>query len=381
MSLINYFIQVNLYMIVFYCFYKLLLDKETYFALNRFYLTGSVAASFVIPLLRLEWLTEQPISRNLSINIQEIVPKAQIVPVDNFSSLQVLSFIYIAGILFSFVRLICKLIIVKKNIVNPDKGVAFSFFGYKAIDETLTDYNTINIHEEAHIKQMHSVDVLFLELVSMFTWFNPVIYLYKSSIRIIHEFLADKAAADFMGDKKEYALLLLSKALNVNQYPLANSFFKQSLIKKRVFMLQKQRSGASGFLKYALIIPLLAGLIVLSSATFGDQERIADPASVDQKPEFPGGFTKLSEYLIKNVKYPPQAIKAQIEGKVVVSFVVDRDGSLKDIKVLKSVESSLDAEALRVMNNCPAWLPGSVNGKPARVQFSMPLNFKLPSKK
>jgi TonB family protein len=382
MSLITYFLQANLYLVLFYAFYRLLLNKETYFMMNRFYLTGTVLLSFMIPGLRLQWLSEETVSRNLYINMPDIVPHTEISQSNDLNWWQLLSVIYITGIVFSLLRLVFKLMIVRKSIENPDKGAAFSFLGYKTIDKTLEDYNTINVHEEAHIRQLHSLDVLFLEIVSIVTWFNPVIYLYKTSIRNIHEFLADQAASDYMGDKKEYAFLLLSKALNVNQYPLTNSFFKQSLVKQRVFMLQKQRSGLSAIAKYSLIIPLLAIMIILSSATiFSNNEKTPNAISIVRQPEFPGGFNKFAEYLIRTVKYPAQAIKAGAEGRVFLSFVVKPDGSLTDIKIVKSVESSLDNEAIRVIQNSPKWTPGTINGKPARVQFKMPLNFQLPVNK
>lgn len=382
MSLMYYLMQVNLYLIVFYALYKLALEKETYFVLNRFYLTGTVLISFAIPALPLHWMRVETIAGNLSINMADIVPAQSRIQISSFNFLQLGTFIYVTGILFSVFRLIRKLVVIRRSMVSPDDGAAFSFFGYKKIDRSLRDYSTINIHEEAHIKQVHSADVLFLEIASIFTWFNPVIYFYKNSIRDIHEFLADQAATDYLGDKKEYAFLLLSKALNINQYPLANSFFKQSLVKKRVFMLQKERSGNVAVLKYILLIPILVGLIVLSSATnFKAEEPVTDLSSIDQKPEFPGGFQKFSEYLVHSVKYPAQAIDAGVEGRVVLNFVVNTDGSLTDIKVLRSIESSLDEEALRVIQNSPKWIPGSLKGKPVRVQYHMPLKFKLPAKK
>ncbi|MDB5020149.1 MAG: hypothetical protein JWQ28_1276, partial [Pedobacter sp.] len=102
------------------------------------------------------------------------------------------------------------------------------------------------------MRQMHSLDVIFFELLGVFTWFNPVIYLYKQSIKNIHEYLADEEAAQYQGDKQQYSLLLLSSAFGVDPNTLTNSFFNTSMIKKRITMLNKEKSRRTAILKYGL---------------------------------------------------------------------------------------------------------------------------------
>jgi TonB family protein len=99
--------------------------------------------------------------------------------------------------------------------------------------------------------------------------------------------------------------------------------------------------------------------------------------SVEQIPVFPGGFEGFSKYLAQNIHYPADAVKNKVEGKVFLTFVVERNGSLADIKVLRGVSPDIDAEALRVMKASPHWRPGIQNGRPVRVQFSVPISFKL----
>jgi TonB family protein len=128
--------------------------------------------------------------------------------------------------------------------------------------------------------------------------------------------------------------------------------------------------------------PLLITFILFSFVTAKAQD--TDTAkriftAVEAEPAFPGGIDEFYRYLQANVKYPPDAKKARLQGKVFISFVVERDGSLTNCAILKGVSPDIDAEALRVVNNSPKWKPGIQNGRPVRVQYSIPLNFKLPS--
>ncbi|MBU3677352.1 MAG: energy transducer TonB, partial [Chitinophagaceae bacterium] len=98
---------------------------------------------------------------------------------------------------------------------------------------------------------------------------------------------------------------------------------------------------------------------------------------VEQMPEFPGGETKLAEYLSKNIKYPKQANENGIQGRVVLSFIVNEDGNITDIKVVRGIGYGCDQEAMRVVNGMPNWKPGRQNGKPVRVSFNLPIMFQL----
>ena len=98
---------------------------------------------------------------------------------------------------------------------------------------------------------------------------------------------------------------------------------------------------------------------------------------VEQMPSFPGGTSALNQYLSSNVKYPVVAQENGVQGRVVVSFVVERDGSITDVKVVRSVDPSLDREASRVVSSMPKWIPGKQNGSPVRVKYNVPVSFKL----
>ncbi|HTK20103.1 MAG TPA: energy transducer TonB [Mucilaginibacter sp.] len=134
-------------------------------------------------------------------------------------------------------------------------------------------------------------------------------------------------------------------------------------------------------MKKILLIICLSTFAMLAKAQVNDTSANNDPnkvwIKVDRVPQFPGGFVHLMDYLTTNMKYPDEAKKNGISGKVFVAFVVEKDGSLTDIKVIKSVSPELDEEAVRLMKESPKWQPGSAEGVPCRVRYSLPVNFEL----
>lgn len=106
-----------------------------------------------------------------------------------------------------------------------------------------------------------------------------------------------------------------------------------------------------------------------------EEEKVFDV--VEQMPSFPGGPQALFEYLSKNIRYPAVAEENGVQGRVIVTFVVERDGSITDVKVIKSVDPSLDKEASRVVKSMPHWIPGKQNGAAVRVKYTVPVTFQL----
>ena len=98
---------------------------------------------------------------------------------------------------------------------------------------------------------------------------------------------------------------------------------------------------------------------------------------VEQMPEYPGGMQALFEFISQNIKYPADAQKQKVEGRVLAKFVIETDGSISDIEVVKHAFPSLDAEAVRVIQAMPKWIPGRQKGQAVRVKFVMPINFSL----
>ncbi len=135
----------------------------------------------------------------------------------------------------------------------------------------------------------------------------------------------------------------------------------------------KTRKNVS--LKVALMMLVLLFSFMTSTAQTKKNDMVFDVVEV--MPQFPGGQIAMLQYLMKNIKYPEQAMKEGIQGRVAVSFIVEKDGSISDVKPVLSVHPLLNKEAVRVVKSMPKWSPGKHNGKPVRVRFNLPVMFKL----
>ena len=290
MNWLNYLLQVNLYLILFYGFYRLLLRTETFFNLNRGYLVASAALAFFIPLMQSEWVRSWFVTEQISQTITTFYDpqifylqtnkQAHTLTLGDFMAV-----FYITGIILGIARFGGNLVylgkMMKQKTAQKDAKQAFSFFNMLFVSKELKNRSTIMKHEFVHIRQLHSADVLLFELIAIFNWFNPMVYLYKSSIKHIHEFIADEVASRNEISKADYAMLLFQEQFGVQAIPLTNNFFNQSLLKLRIKMLNKERSAQTAMMKYGLIAPLFIVMIVVSSATLASKEL----AKIEQKVE------------------------------------------------------------------------------------------------
>lgn len=135
----------------------------------------------------------------------------------------------------------------------------------------------------------------------------------------------------------------------------------------------KTRKNVS--LKVALMMLVLLFSFMTSTAQTKKNDMVFDVVEV--MPQFPGGQIAMLKYIMENMKYPEQAMKEGIQGRVAVRFIVEKDGSISDVKPILSVHPLLNKEAVRVVESMPKWSPGKQNGKPVRVRFNLPVMFKL----
>ena len=135
----------------------------------------------------------------------------------------------------------------------------------------------------------------------------------------------------------------------------------------------KTRKNVS--LKVALMTLVLLFSFMTSTAQTKKNNMVYDVVEV--MPQYPGGQIAMLKYIMENIKYPKQAMKEGIQGRVTVSFIVEKDGRVSNVRLLRSVQSALDKEAIRVVKSMPKWTPGKQNGKPVRVRFNLPVMFKL----
>ncbi len=434
----QYLILVNIYLLLFYGFYVILLSRETFFQLNRLYLVAGTLLSFFIPLIQSNWVKNLFITQKVKYTIYTSpVMFYQFKPIEHthITLGQVAIFIYLAGIALFVCRFTQKLIILKKIFNQPQATAAFSFFKKIRLGYELENNQVIAAHENVHANQWHSADILLIEAVLIINWFNPVVYMYRLAFKHIHEFIADRQALKAVTSKQAYALLLLSQTFNTSASGLVNPFFNQTLLKKRIKMLQKTNSRAVALVKYGLSAPLFVLMLVLSSATVNnskpvrlfskkaeqvfltpavsdaaeiktndvdltevtnktiDKNIITKPVAaavissiedsnpvftaVEQVPVFPDGLQAFSNFLGKNIRYPIISREKGNQGKVIISFIVERDGSLSHIDVVRGIDNDINKEAIRVLKLSPNWVPGNQNGHSVRVAYSVPIAFTL----
>ena len=296
-----------------------------------------------------------------------------------------------------------------KFVLLEDNMPAFSFFNYIFISESIYKNSSISegiiSHEKVHAIQKHSLDILFAELLIIIQWVNPLSYLLKRSIRENHEFLADRGVLMDNTDLEQYKLLLLqnSSLLTINSI---THNFSYSLLKKRINMMTRKNSKIKLVLG-AILLPIAFGITILACSSPQKDEALTEEMTnteqtkteqsenaemnqekevatsdqvykvVETMPEFPGGTSELYKYLGENIKYPESAKKEGIQGRVFISFVVNKDGSISDVKKLRGVSEELDKEAMRVIKNMPKWKPGEQRGEKVKVEYALPINFKL----
>jgi TonB family protein len=275
----------------------------------------------------------------------------------------------------------------------PTEADPFSFFGWIFLylpglkDESRQE---ILKHEQTHARQWHSMDVILCELINIVCWFNPFAWLIKTEIRLNLEYLADNKVAETTSDCKLYQYHLLHLVNKNVQTGLCNNF-NVSHLKRRIIMMNKKRTHTAGRIKYALFVPLAAALLIasnISCISSEKQEEISEKQEsraaegevfmvVEEMPEFPGGMGECMKWLGQNIKYPAEAKEKGVEGRVIVQFVVEKDGTIVNAKVVRGVDPDLDAEALRVVNQSPKWKPGKQKGEAVRVKYTLPIMFRL----
>lgn len=448
-----YSIKVAICLVAFYLFYKLLLSRDTFHAFNRATLLLLMLLSLVLPFVSLS-IDEPTVVNNGMVQVEQLLV-AGVTGEDtqpaSLTLVQVLFMVYMVGVVVSVGREIVSLaglykLISGRDHVTIDNGIRiividgdmapFSWFNNIVISRS--DYESgrreILIHEMAHISHHHSLDILLCNVLLIFQWFNPAVWLLRRELRNIHEYEADEAVLASGANAAEYQLLLIRKAVGERLFSMANNLNHNSL-KKRITMMLTKRSNPWNRVKVLLTVPVAAVAVVafatpkaeslsreiehesdaiVSSVVKSTSDKAALVAQgktsgeetvnakgraddtfianeiqrmtstdddvyevVEKMPAFPGGIAELMKYLSSNIKYPVEAHKAGIQGRVVVSFVVNKDGTVKDAKIVRSVDKSIDAEALRVISAMPKWQPGYQDGKAVSVRYTVPVTFRL----
>ncbi len=326
---------------------------------------------------------------------------------------------YIVGIVVLLFRSIAELIIVFQNRYrsNVDCNNDITYYTLSQIEEphsffkwifinpekhTVQNLQEILIHEKAHVRQCHSFDVIIGQIVTIICWMNPFAWLLKREISINHEYIADQEVMRAGFNKKEYQYHLIGMEHPPMAAAKLYNYFSVLPLKKRITMLNKRRTNGVRTIKYLALLPIAAGLLLLNNMdamarivstqlppAISDviiEEQIEMPLPPDEDPilnvaekmpQFPGGESELLKFVSRSVIYPVTAQEKKIMGDVVVQFVVEKDGSLSNIKVVSPTDPSLDKESIRVIESMPKWTPGENKGKVVRVKYTLPIRFRL----
>lgn len=291
---------------------------------------------------------------------------------------------------------------------DRDNMVPFSWGRWVFLPATTApdEIETILAHECAHLSHRHWIDLILAEAVTIIDWYNPVAWMLRQDLLDQHEYQADAEVIATGADATEYQLFLIKKTVGNRFHALANSLNHSSL-NKRITMMLSKKPGRGAQVRALAIVPAAAlaifclstPLMASLNGTFSTAETVTEVSEskvnenlpkqptdsdeiynvVDQVPEFPGGYGALYSLLAKIVVYPESAMKEGKQGNVVVRFVVDKNGTIQDPTILRSIDPALDAEALRAVKSIDVkFIPGKLaDGKAVSVYFALPISFKL----
>lgn len=449
-----YSVKVAVCLALFYLFHKLLMSRDTFHTFNRFAILSMMLLSLVLPLVHLSLDSEAGINRG-TVALEGLVAQTVVADGGNgvgegLSLTQVLLAAYVLGVVLfvgkallsvgSLLRLIrrARCVEVRNSIrIYTMQGdiSPFSWFRYIIMSEKDWQENRreIVLHEMAHIRRCHSMDVAVCNIMIVFQWYNPAAWLLKRELQTVHEYEADEAVLSAGVDATHYQMLLIRKAVGERLFSMANNLNHNSL-KKRITMMKIKRTNPVQKAKIAFVLPLAAMTVAAFASqkvenlsekveqeseafssvsdnpvvrAVGETARVAVVKVQEDKaleeassmpmakdtaeaktgkkmpctdnpemfPQFPGGHIALFEYLSKNIKFPKSKENEDVKVRVVTTFTVEKDGSITDAKIVRSQGEAFDNEALRVINGMPKWIPGMQNGKAVSVKYTLPITF------
>jgi TonB family protein len=312
---------------------------------------------------------------------------------------RLLSLVYLSSLCEHFYREGAKVILL------PQGYIPFSFYSWIFIPKALVGqphFDKVFAHERAHYMKRHTLDVIFYELLKVLFWFHPAIYFISREAKLLHEYEADSMALQRFS-KAEYQNTLLECAMAGKTIAVVNPF-NVSPIKKRMMKMNEKSKTArtKNWVKLFVLVPFI-GMALLLQSCYNEKQEIetiellpvesVEPSHqvqenlehmsdtlftmVEVMPEYPGGVEAMMTFIVQNLKYPEQAKINQIEGRVFINFVVEADGSVSGVNVLRGIGGGCDEEAVRVVEMMPRWTPGYQRGQAVRVSFNLPVRFEL----
>ncbi|HIZ86762.1 MAG TPA: M56 family metallopeptidase [Candidatus Coprenecus pullistercoris] len=428
--MIHWILKTALLLAGFYAFFMLFMRKTTLFRLNRAVLLAGTVACLLLPLVRINVDPSAPVADYLPLRI--VLPETVVggervaeAAVDGWNWKAIPCLVYAAGFTAVFISAAVSLGRIRK-VIRQYKGVrycydgkryvmlhiaehdlpSFSFMNHVVISRSDYDgHPEILMHECAHAGQYHSADMLFMSLVCALQWFNPLVWMMRSELRMMHEYEADEAVLKQGIDATQYQLLLVRKAVGDSRFLIANSF-GHSKLKNRIAMIRKVKTTKWAALAYIACLPLLLAAMSFNATDSGndvmsgtdtltvlagsvelvatgpesaDTAKVYEYSALEMPPKFNGGNARneFPKWFFSRLVYPEDAREAGMEGRVIVQFKINKDGSVSDINLLEGVCESIDNEVIKVVSESPDWTPGYVDGKPVNVTYAFPVLFQI----
>lgn len=424
-AIVNFLIEASIALAILYLPFLAIGKNSTFHTTNRIILIGSLLFSVIIPFFHIPTLTST-VSMPL-ISLQEVIINSgtNSEVTRTLSPVQLLWGIYLFGcvmlslnIFITGIKLFAR---IKKSqtvsngnvrmVITEQQSSPFTFFNnifYNPCNHKDKDLEIILRHEQEHISHYHYIDNIIIGLLKIIFWFHPAIYLYSRSIKNIHEYQADMETIQHI-DRSHYLNLLYSETLRPQQIGLANHFSYSPLKRRLKMMLLKPTKRYAG-IYYFTWLPVALALVFILGTTTVDAQNITPKTAtekaqkevpppppppknikeveqineiddifmiVENPPTFKGGDDARIKYLVENIEYPEAARQDSASGTVYISFIIEKNGEVSSPKLVRSPHPALGAEAMRVIENMPAWNPGKQRGQAVRVQFTMPIKFNL----
>lgn len=285
METLLYLAKVNAYWLLFYACYWLLLRKHTFFHWNRFYLLGTLLIAFALPAIHFAKpvttiYVPETVYQKATISVAVIADRAPEAGMNIWTLITRLYAAVAVALTWKFVSGIFRLLKIAGRSEQVDMGrytllmlpentgnkggSSFSFFRWLFLSPHDYRHNPDAVirHEYEHIRQWHTADIVLIELLKVFFWVNPIVWLYKRSLETVHEYLADQPVPN----RNDYASFLVAYAMRSPDITIANHFFNSSLLKSRIKMIYKKRSSRWLLTRYALVLPLVACSVAISAS-------------------------------------------------------------------------------------------------------------------
>ncbi len=280
-TFLTYQLKVAVIMAVFYIFFRLLLIKDTWHRLNRIVLLSTALLSFLPPVCIITIHKTEVLPMPVD-QLMQAVSSTPAQPSTPWWHIALLA-VYAAGVVFVLARVLTLVHRVRSIIKNarkevltdgttvyimPGNAASFSWMGHIVISEADWNNNETAIisHEKAHVALRHSIDVLITDIIAALQWFNPAIWMLRIDLRAVHEYEADDTVLRSGTDLRSYQYLLISKAAAMNGYTIANNF-NHSILKNRIFMMEKETSTRRSLLRALYLLPLVCISLALNAQT------------------------------------------------------------------------------------------------------------------